>query len=109
MGRAGVRTGRHAPRQVRRRRPDRRGIRFGPAFSQHDACPACGAVYSQLRTGMTYSEVRSEFWVFDDDDRTRWRNKRRGTVLGRWHQIKLALWQLHVEHCTPPDDEPVPF
>jgi hypothetical protein len=40
------------------------------------------------------------------DDRADWKHKRRGTVLGKWHQHKKELWQRHIDvECT----EIVPF
>lgn len=34
-------------------------------------------------------------WVADDSP-TSWRSKRRNSVLGYWHELKLDLWhQLH--------------
>jgi hypothetical protein len=30
-------------------------------------------------------------WIADEDS-SRWRYKRRGTVLGFWHSLKLAMW-----------------
>lgn len=34
------------------------------------------------------------------EDRARWKNKRRNTVLGRWHQVKKEMWQEHSEACA---------
>lgn len=50
-----------------------------------------GRGYDRFRTGLTYRQVRSMLWVADPDP-SRWRYKRRHTVLGFWHQLKLALW-----------------
>lgn len=47
--------------------------------------------YDQFRTGLTYSEVR-EMLRCDSDDRSQWRYKTRGVVLGMWHEIKLQLY-----------------
>jgi len=33
------------------------------------------------------------------EDPKLWRYKRRGTVLGKWHQIKLELWERHDYEC----------
>jgi len=63
--------------------------------------------YDAFRTGMTYREVFAEFWRAEDD-RTRWRNKRRGTVLGRWHEHKADLWAQHQAWCAEMAAE-VPF
>lgn len=47
--------------------------------------------YDSFRTGLTFREVRQMLWVHSDDPRD-WRYKRRRTVLGFWHQLKLQLW-----------------
>ncbi len=46
----------------------------------------CGGAYCDLRTGMTYREVRRSM------DPHRWKGRRRHAVLGYWRQIKLELW-----------------
>ena len=45
---------------------------------------------------MSYSDVFSMLWSVDEDY-SNWRYKRRGTVLGKWHQIKKEWWKYHVE------------
>jgi hypothetical protein len=61
-------------------------------------CVHCGLRYSDMRTGLTYKDVYEMFWSGSDDTST-WVNKRRGTVLGRWHQLKLELWERHIDLC----------
>lgn len=63
-----------------------------------DRCPQCGLVYRNLRTGVTYKQVRSWLWSHSHDTKA-WRYKRRHGVLGRWHQYKLELWRQHLEGC----------
>lgn len=64
-----------------------------------EECPHCGITYGELRTGLTYRDVW--IWFHDDSpDRSEWRYKRRGTVLGAWHQAKLDLWDRHIEDCA---------
>jgi hypothetical protein len=75
-----------------------------------DQCSVCGISYRDFRTyqPLTYYEVWLMLWV-PGDDSTQWRNKRRGTVLGRWHQIKQEDWRHHLNVCElgePPDDVP---
>jgi len=48
--------------------------------------------YDQFRTGLTYSDVY-EMLIVDTDDRSRWRYKTRGVVLGMWHELKLQMYQ----------------
>lgn len=51
-----------------------------------------------MRTGLCYRDVFEMFWV-GHDDATLWVNKRRNTILGRWHQIKLEMWSEHLQLC----------
>lgn len=66
--------------------------------SSESRCRVCGLTYSQLRTGFTYEEVYQMLWVSSEDPRD-WKYKRRHTVLGKWHQIKLEMWDEHVHLC----------
>jgi hypothetical protein len=63
-----------------------------------DTCPICGQVYERLRTGLTYRKVRALLWTGDPDS-SKWKYKRRATVLGLWHSIKLDLWAEHLAMC----------
>lgn len=63
-----------------------------------DPCPHCGLAYDDMRTGHTYSDIYQMFWSGNEDPST-WVNKRRHTVLGRWHQVKLSMWEEHLEIC----------
>jgi len=63
-----------------------------------ETCANCGLKYQDMRTGYTYRDIFQMFWSGSEDPST-WRNKRRGTVLGRWHQLKLELWEYHLELC----------
>lgn len=72
-----------------------------------DDCPFCGLAYQDFRTGLTFQDVKSMFWVNDPDSAT-WKYKRRNTVLGKWHQIKQELWARHLDGCAK-DHEEVPF
>jgi len=67
-------------------------------------CPHCGISYDRFRTGLTFGEVKSLLWTNSNDPRD-WRYKRRHTVLGLWHQIKMEMWIDHVSHCKDGDDE----
>ncbi len=61
-------------------------------------CERCGLYYDDMLTGLTYGEVFEMLWE-PSHDPSRWRYKRRHTVLGKWHQIKLELWEYHLETC----------
>ncbi len=59
-----------------------------------------GPLYDRFRTGLTYKEVRKMLWRSDPDYRTgNWKYKRRGTVLGMWHQMKKEMWNEAVRRC----------
>lgn len=59
-------------------------------------CPrhcVCGAFYADMHTGLTFAEVRQMLRdVPDRDGRWAWRQKRRSSVLGYWHELKLSMW-----------------
>jgi hypothetical protein len=63
-----------------------------------EACPICGLTYEDFKTGLTFREVWTQFWSGSEDPST-WVNKRRRTVLGRWHQIKEEMWREHLHMC----------
>jgi hypothetical protein len=50
-----------------------------------------GPEYDRFRTGLSYKEVRKMLWSGNPDS-GKWRYKRRGTVLGMWHQMKKEMW-----------------
>lgn len=62
-----------------------------------DECPHCGMKYGRFTTGLRYYDV---FLMLKDysNDPSDWTYKRRGTVLGKWHQIKKQMWEYHVEY-----------
>lgn len=60
---------------------------------------ACGLTYKALRTGYTFATVRREMFTADPDPTT-WRHKRRSSVLGFWHELKLGLWRYHLDLCN---------
>jgi hypothetical protein len=63
-----------------------------------DRCPGCGMRYGDFRTGLTFQDVH-DFLKDNEDDPSEWRYKRRGTVLGHWHQIKKEWWEKHCMDC----------
>lgn len=48
--------------------------------------------YDRFRTGLTFREVSRMMRVASDDPAD-WQHKRRRTVLGYWHALKLQLWE----------------
>jgi len=47
--------------------------------------------YDSLRTGLTFVAVQKMLWT-DSNDSSTWKHKRRGSVLGLWHSIKMAIY-----------------
>jgi hypothetical protein len=62
-------------------------------------CPQCHIAYDDFRTGLTYQDVFMTFWRGPDDPE-KWHPKRRNSILGRWHEIKLEMWAEHIEYCN---------
>lgn len=47
--------------------------------------------YQAFRTGLTFALVRQMLYS-PSADPADWIYRRRGTVLGHWHQIKMEMW-----------------
>jgi len=61
-------------------------------------CEKCGLKYKDMTTGLTFKDVKQ--MMFDNSpDPADWKYKRRHTVLGYWHELKLQLWEEHVRTC----------
>lgn len=71
-------------------------------------CPGCGIRYRDFTTGLTYNDVHKMMWDTSPDP-NEWRYKRRGTVLGLWHQTKMELWERHIDGCFETHTGEVPF
>jgi hypothetical protein len=54
-----------------------------------------------FKTGMSYRDV---YYMLSspDPDTSTWHYKRRGTVLGMWHAIKLEMWKWANRHPEDP-------
>ncbi len=69
-----------------------------------DKCPhGCGLTYRQLNTGLRYHDVYTLLMDYSED-RDEWTYKRRGTVLGKWHEIKQEQWAYHTDEGGCPLD-----
>ena len=66
-----------------------------------EACAGCGLTYGALRTGLEWSDIWIMYWTPQDAPSETWRYKRRGTILGKWHQIKREMWAEHRAGCEP--------
>lgn len=63
-------------------------------------CRVCGLRYDDMRTGLTFKDVRNLIitigWC---TKRQRVKNGRRHGVLGFWHELKRSYWDQHVGMC----------
>jgi len=55
--------------------------------------------YNDFKTGYKYADVWLLLWSGSEDPAT-WKYKRRSTVLGLWHQLKMEMWNYHTEMCS---------
>jgi hypothetical protein len=63
-------------------------------------CRICGERYDDMRTGLTFKEVRN--LIISIGFCTKMghvKNGRRAGVLGYWHELKLQFWDQHVGLC----------
>jgi hypothetical protein len=58
-------------------------------------CPYCDLKYTDFSTGYTYQDIYDMFWSTDSDPAS-WSYKRRNTILGQWHELKISLWGEHI-------------
>jgi len=66
-----------------------------------ERCPGCDLKYDNFRTGFTFAEVKNMMWT-NDEDREKWRNRRRPAVLGFWMELKQNMWTSHKGECDRP-------
>lgn len=77
-------------------------------MSLRSKCLHCRLEYENFSTNLSFKEVKNMLWV-DDVDSARWRQKRRNSVLGFWHELKLSMWKEHLEMCGPVAEMEVEF
>jgi hypothetical protein len=70
----------------------RRYVGGVPMPSTWGAKNGYGREYDRFRTGLSFSAVRQMLNTYAQD-RGDWKRITRGTVLGRWHQLKLELYE----------------
>jgi len=59
----------------------------------------CGLKYKDFRTGETFQSIKDSLWVASDDPKD-WKYKRKSTILGKWHQFKVQMWNDHLGQCN---------
>jgi hypothetical protein len=87
---AKARRQRAAPQLERSARPRRRRKTRSELFLRPSVVHP--VPYDEFPTGLTYPEVLAMFWM-DDSDSSKWKYKRRNTILGKWHQIKKEMYE----------------
>lgn len=64
-----------------------------------ERCEHCGTTYAlfRLEAPRTFREARALMFTSDPPP---WRQKRRRSVLGFWHELKRMAWQYHLDQCA---------
>lgn len=62
--------------------------------------------YDRFRTGFTFAEVRTMLWSYSEDPRDWPRGISRHTVLGRWREIKLEMYDRYLQDLQQMDEIP---
>lgn len=84
------------PRKGQGREVVRTQSKYG---GNNEECPTCGITYGRFKTGLTYYEVWLMFWTPPDAPLDEWKYTRRGTILGKWFEIKQDEWAQHKDEC----------
>ena len=69
---------------------------------------SCGETYTKFRTGLAFVDVKMMMWSGSEDPAD-WRHRRRHSVLGYWHELKIQLWMLHLGLCEQVASGEPPF
>ena len=68
--------------------------------------------YNDFRTGYSWQEIRDMMWG-DPNDPSTWplanHKNRRHTVLGKWRQIKLEMYDNYLQGFREPESAELPF
>ena len=75
-----------------------------PRRSSHERCETCGMRYDEIKCSFTFAEARRELRM-EHDARIRTSNDysrppRRAAILGRMHQFKEMLFEVHERACA---------
>jgi len=54
-------------------------------------CPECFLHYNNFKTGFTFYDI---YYIIYHR-----KFKRRSGVLGYWHEMKIKMWNQHIENC----------
>ena len=61
--------------------------------------------YQEFRTGFTFADIRQMLWSYSDDPRDWHKGVTRRTVLGKWREIKLRMWDEYKHTVESTDQE----
>ena len=63
-------------------------------------CSVCGLRYKDFRAPgqPTFAAVVEEMYVASPD-RSKWKRRSKGNVVGRMHEYKAQHWHQHLEQC----------
>ena len=64
-----------------------------------EECPTCKLTYGNFKTGFKYFDIWMMYWNPPDTPPEEWVYKRRGTILGKWFELKQLYWEQHKEEC----------
>lgn len=59
--------------------------------------------YDQFRTGFTFKDIRQMLWSYSENPADWPKGVSRHTVLGKWHEIKLDMYERYKQ------EEEIPF
>jgi hypothetical protein len=51
--------------------------------------------YDNFRTGFNFKDIRQMLWSYSDDPKD-WPDVTRRTVLGKWREIKLQMYDQYI-------------
>ena len=61
-----------------------------------EKCEVCGLMYEDFKTGYNFQSIVELLWKEDQP----WPNKRRHGRLGKLHEIKKMMWEIHISECS---------
>lgn len=69
-------------------------------YLNSETCTVCGISYKEFRCSITtFAEAKQALYNHSEQDSSKWKYKRRHSVLGYWHYVKKTEWFYHLEQC----------
>jgi len=63
-------------------------------------CKVCGLKYEDFKCGYNFRNIVEFLWKDNKDENGNWPSKRLSGRLGKLHEIKLLMWNIHIEECN---------